>query len=96
MSFLCIMPKYRGIRWKLSLGNHMRKAALLAAVMLAATFTTTTTHAAAKKDPAVQAQKDTENFMKAATNPYEATSKPAKPMHKKTAKKSKKKMKKAA
>jgi hypothetical protein len=57
----------------------MRKAALLAAVMLAATFATTTTHAAAKKDPAVQAYNDTNNFLRDAANPYQATAKPAKP-----------------
>ena len=62
----------------------MRKAALLAAVVLAATFTTTTTNAAVKKDPAMAAQKNTEDLMKAATNPYEASMAPAKPMkHKK-------------
>jgi hypothetical protein len=55
----------------------MRKAALLAAVMMAATFATTTTHAAVKKDPAVQAQMDSQKFMMAATNPYDATAKPA-------------------
>jgi hypothetical protein len=73
----------------------MRKAALLAAVMMAATFATTTTHAAAKKDPAVQAQMDTQNFIMAATNPYEATAKPAK-AHKHVAMKKKGKKKKAA
>ena len=81
-----------------SLGNHMRKAALLAAVMLAATFATTTTQAAAKKDPAVQAQSDSQKFMMAATNPYDATSKPAMKAHKhkKAAMKMKKHKKKRA
>ena len=47
--------------------------------------TTTTTNAAAKKDPAIAAQKDTQAFMMAATNPYEATMPPPKHMkhHKK-------------
>jgi hypothetical protein len=76
-----------------SLGNHMRKAALLAAVVMAATFTITTSNAASKKeDPAVAYSKNTENFMKAATNPYEATAKPAKAgKHHKKGKKAKKK-----
>jgi hypothetical protein len=70
----------------------MRKAALLAAVVLAAAFTTTTTNAASKKeDPAVAANKNTENFLKAATNPYEATAKPAKAKKRVAMKKGKKK-----
>jgi len=65
----------------------MHKVLVLTALMLAVAALPATSIAAAKKeDPAVAAQNNTANFMRAAMNPYEAT------MPKPAAKKGKKKM----
>jgi hypothetical protein len=47
----------------------MRKAAVFVAVVFAAALSSSSSFAAGKADPAVQAQKDTANFMSGAMNP---------------------------
>ena len=74
----------------------MRKAALLLAVLIAASLSTSADaakkKAEAKPDPAIAAQQNTANFMRAAVSPGMVQAAPAEPAKKaKKAKKGKKK-----
>jgi hypothetical protein len=100
--FLCIMTGYRGNPVIQAWGPIMRKGALLLTVLLAAAFSTTANAqgrkaAAPKPDPAIAAQKNTDNLYRAmftAGMPQAAAAPAPAKKAKRTAKKGKKMSKK--
>ena len=84
---MCIIPRYRGIRWLKTGDIKMRKVALLAAVIVAAAFSSTSNVAVAQGQ---DLNPNTTKFVRDAVNPYAATATPAKAAKHKKHKKHKK------